>query len=98
MKNYIVYSPTGEILKAGFCPDDMMEIQAGAGESVMEGYCSDIENKIVDGKIERKTEEEIAASKTKWELSPEEKLIRGKMDDLLRQMAIDELKKEGKIS
>jgi hypothetical protein len=98
MKNYIVYNSKGEILKTGICPDDMIDIQAKADEIVMEGQCNDIEEKVVDGKIEKKTEEEIAASKTKWELSPEEKLIQKKMGDLLRQMAIDELKKEGKVS
>jgi len=97
MKNYIVYNSKGEISKTGICPDDMMEIQAMTGEFVMEGRASDIENKVVGGKIERKTEEEIATAKAKWEPTPEEKLIQGKMNELLRQMAIEELKKEGKI-
>jgi hypothetical protein len=88
----IIRKYDGEMIPEQVCVEthSILEVESFEGNG--------IENKIVDGKIERKTEEEIATSNGKWELSPEEKLIQKKMGDLLRQMAIDELKKEGKIS
>jgi len=39
---YIVYKEsTGEILRTGSCPDDMLSIQAGAGEIAIEGIAKD---------------------------------------------------------
>jgi hypothetical protein len=42
MKKYIVYKEsTGEILRTGSCPDDMLSMQAGAGEIAIEGIAID---------------------------------------------------------
>lgn len=39
---YIVFnSSNGEILRTGVCPGDMLEIQAGLGESALEGVADD---------------------------------------------------------
>lgn len=97
MKNFIVHDINGNILRTGSCPDDMMEIQAGQGELVMEGKANDIEDKIVEGKITRKTEAEIDAIKESMKPDPKEILIQNKMQEILRKQAIDELAKEGKL-
>lgn len=94
MKNYIVYNSNGEILRTGICPGQMVKIQ---GENVIEGVASDIEHKIINGEIVRKSEEEIAAIKDKFKPDPQEKLIKKKEREILREMAIEKLKKEGKI-
>ena len=98
MKNYIVYNRDGEILRTGMCPDSMVRIQAqGEGELVMEGKANDIEHKIINGKIIRKTEEEIALIKKEMEPDPKERLISQRMHEIMRRQAIEELTKEGKI-
>ena len=75
----------------------MVKLQAHENEFVMVGEANDTKNKIVDGNIIEKTEEEIAALKEKNKPDSQERLIQKKMNELLRKMAIDELKKEGKI-
>jgi len=42
MKNYIVYNTQGEILRTGYCPDEMVDIQAQVGELVIEGIANDV--------------------------------------------------------
>jgi hypothetical protein len=50
MKNFVVYLPTGEIIRYGTCPDDHLEDQANDGETVIEGVPQ--ENVyVVDGEI-----------------------------------------------
>ena len=97
MKNYIVFNGDGEILRTGICPDDMFRMQAQPGESVIEGACNDINDRIVEGKVVRKTEEEISLIRKKLEIDPKEWLISQKMNEILRKQAIKELIKEGKM-
>jgi len=61
MKNFILYDSTGKILAIGTCQDSDFELQAKAGQFVMEGIANDGIHKIVDGKVVNKTPEEIAA-------------------------------------
>ena len=97
MKNYIVFNGDGEILRTGICPDDMMNIQVQEGELVMEGKASDIEHRIVKGKIVRKSEAEINAIKEAMKPDPKERLISQKMNEIVRKQAIKELTEEGKM-
>jgi len=47
MKFFIVYiAATGEIKRTGICPDDMLDIQVNAGESVTEGVAVDFDSKV----------------------------------------------------
>jgi len=93
MKKFVVYASNGEILRTGICPDSMVKLQ---GENVIEGEANDIEHKVIDGKIIRKTEEEIIAIKEKMKHKPDaqEMAIQKKEREILRKMAIEELEKE----
>ena len=95
--NYIVYDKDGNILKTGICPQDMVQLQAGTDEFVMEGAANDIEHRIVKGKIVRKSEAEISLIRKKLEIDPKERLISQRMSEIVRKQAIKELTKEGKI-
>jgi len=95
--NYIVHDKDGNILKTGICPQDMVQLQAGTDEFVMEGAANDIEYRIVKGKIVRKSEAEINAIKEAMKPDPKERLISQKMNEILRKQAIKELTKEGKM-
>ena len=97
MKNYIIYNESGTILRTGICPENMVKIQAQKGEFVMEGKANDIEDRIINGEIIRKTEREIALIKKKMEPDPKEQLISQRMHEIMRRQAIEELTKEGKI-
>lgn len=92
MKQYIVHNGNGEFLRTGICPDDMFELQAQNDEFVIEGTANDIEYRVMDGKIIRKTEAEIALIKEKMEPDAQEQLIQRKMNEILRRMATEELK------
>lgn len=65
MKNYIVYQTnSGKIVKTGCCPDHDFESQKrGPGETIIEGTASDLIQKVVDGKVVKKTPAEIEAEK-----------------------------------
>jgi len=63
MKNFIRYDAIGKILSTGTCQDHMIQIQAKSGEFVLEGEADDAKQKIIDGKVVNKTEEEIDAEK-----------------------------------
>ena len=95
--NYIVYDKDGNILKTGICPQDMVQLQAGTDEFVMEGAANDIEHRIVKGKIVRKSEAEINAIKEAMEPDPKERLISQRMSEIVRKQAIKELTEEGKM-
>jgi len=95
--NYIVYDKDGNILKTGICPQDMVQLQAGTDEFVMEGTANDIEHRIVKGKIVRKSEAEINAIKEAMKPDPKERLISQRMSEIVRKQAIKELTEEGKI-
>lgn len=48
MRKFIVYDNTGQILRTGSCPENMLDIQAhGEGEYILEGEASD-ETDMVD--------------------------------------------------
>lgn len=47
MKDFIVYSLSGEILRCGTAPASVFELQAGEGEHVLEGK-ADPSNDVVD--------------------------------------------------
>ena len=98
MKNYVVYDLEGKILRTGTCPDDMIEIQAGENEMVMEGVVDDTKHRIKDGKIveHKKTPEEIEEETQANILREKEMKTHSKMQEILRRMAIEELEKEGK--
>lgn len=52
MKPYIIYDSDGVILRTGRCVDADFDIQAGEGESILEGYCNDADNhKVIDGEV-----------------------------------------------
>ena len=95
--NYIVHDKDGNILKTGICPQDMVQLQAGTDEFVMEGAANDIEHRIVKGKIVRKSEAEINAIKEAMKPDPKELLISQRMSEIVRKQAIKELTEEGKI-
>ena len=95
--NYIVYDKDGNILRTGTCPVDMFSLQAQQGETVMEGIANDMEHRIVEGKIVRKSEAEINAIKEAMEPDPKEQLISQRMHEIMRRQAIEELTREGKI-
>lgn len=51
MKSFIVYAQDGTILRTGNCPDNMLSIQAGGGEFVMEGAADDSSSMITNGVV-----------------------------------------------
>jgi len=99
MKNFIVYSKnTGEILRTGTCPSNMISIQASKlNEKVIEGVANDLTEKIYKGTVIKKSGAEIYAYEEATKPNPVEVLIQLKMKELLREQAITELKREGKI-
>ena len=99
MKNFIIFDKnTGKIKRTGSCPESMVSIQAsGLNEKVIEGKADDSKEKIVNGQVVLKTFEDLYVQKEVSKPDFKEALIRNKMNTLLRKMAIDELKKEGKI-
>jgi hypothetical protein len=96
---YIVFNPaTEEILRTGSCPDSMFFIIGKAGECVIEGVASDSKHKVDMHTLEikDKTAKELAQSVIPV-MSEDEKLIAEEMELIVREMAIEKLKKEGKI-
>lgn len=51
MKSFVVYNDQGEILRTGACQDDDLSVQAGEGESVLEGEADDLTQMVVDGAV-----------------------------------------------
>lgn len=49
MKNYVVYNEQGVIVKTGHCVDSDLSLQAGVGETVVEGVADDATQRVVDG-------------------------------------------------
>lgn len=99
MKNFIIHDLEGKILRTGSCPDNMMEIQAGKNEFVMEGIADDVKHEVKNGKIAEhiKTIEEIEQENLQKSWREEELKIQAKMNEILKRMAIEELEKEGKL-
>jgi hypothetical protein len=103
MKNYAVHDMSGKILRTGICPDDMIEIQAQEGESVIEAIANDttdwidIETSQVIKKPNQYLDIEKNEHKQRKDKQDENKLITAKKQEIITRMAIEELKKEGKI-
>lgn len=51
MKNFIIHDTVGKILRTGSCPDTMLSIQAGLGETVIEGLANDATQYVSAGVI-----------------------------------------------
>lgn len=108
MKSYIVFDPaTEKILRTGDCPDDMVYIQAGQGECAIEGTANDLLHKIDMFTVEVKDKTPEADLPTAMpagrqgqagrpQQDEEEILIAKKEREIIRRLAIEELKKEGK--
>lgn len=56
MKSFVVYNDQGLILRTGACQDDDLSVQAGEGESVLEGNADDLTQMVVDGAVVDKPE------------------------------------------
>lgn len=72
MKNFVVYDSDGEILRTGRCADSDFDLQAGPGQSVMEGVADDSTQRVVAGAIVDKTS-----------VFESEALVRHKRDQML---------------
>ncbi len=98
--SYVVYDQLGQIIRAGICPENMVSIQAKEGESVLPGSGNDLTHKVVDGKIVSKSEKELEEITTAQKISDNEQRLEAKIYvkglEILRRMAIEELKKEEK--
>jgi hypothetical protein len=44
--NFIVFDGAGRILRTGYCPDNMVEIQAGPGETAVEGEADSAHHEV----------------------------------------------------
>lgn len=52
MKNFIVYTNDGSIVRTGSCPSSMFDLQAQDGEFILEGVAPDEANyKVLDGRV-----------------------------------------------
>lgn len=98
MKHFIVYDATGIILRTGRCHDDTLALQ---GELVIEGIADDSLHCIIDGQVTDIPIPilEVAAHEENKQRGNQklEKMIKNKMQSILRGQAVDELKKEGKL-
>lgn len=77
--NFIIYDPTGLILRTGVCPEEMLSIQAQMGETVIEGMANYFTQYIIDGVVTDYTEEELLAKSNipygyKWQM-PERTIV-----------------------
>lgn len=66
MVRYAVYDNQGNILKFGTCRERDLQLQARTGESVMEvpagmDHFNDLDFRVVDSKLEKRPQAEIAA-------------------------------------
>jgi hypothetical protein len=99
---YIVYDTSGRIIRYGVCPEnDFLNQAHNPGETVMEGEADDSKHCIVDGEVvefsAEKKEEEAAIKLVEQVADDKERIIRLRMDYILRTQAITELTKEGKL-
>lgn len=85
MKLIIHNTKSGEILRTGSCPEEMLSIQAQEGETVIEGEANDQTQYIVDGIVTGYTEAELVAKSAipyghKWKM-PERKVVQELPDE-----------------
>ena len=64
MRTFVVYDATGLILRSGVCALADMDLQAGAGELVMEGLANDTLEYVVDGAIVQRPPMPVLVSAT----------------------------------
>lgn len=102
MKMYICYiTLTGEITRTGTCPEIDFDKQAGTGQSVIESstHVDDITQKVdpITKKVIDKTSKELKDIKDKEDKDKEDRakeaVIKNKMNEILRKMAVEELEK-----
>jgi hypothetical protein len=94
MSNYIIFRASdGEILRTGYCPPEMLFKQTNDGECIIEGIANDVLHEVDINTIEiKKKKEKPDPYKEKRE---KEQMIQKRMDKILRDMAIAQLKAEG---
>ena len=64
MRRFIVHNQAGKILRTGRCSDSLFELQAGPGETVIEGTANDETDIITKaGKIKRNARKKPARKK-----------------------------------
>jgi|TARA_R110000744_G_scaffold349431_1_gene455095 hypothetical protein len=51
MKQFIIHSTDGVILRTGTCPDEVFSLQRSGDELIMEGVADDSTQRIVDGEV-----------------------------------------------
>lgn len=54
MSSFVIYDADGVILRTGHCPESMLEIQAQAGEFILEGAANDATQYISNGIVANK--------------------------------------------
>lgn len=103
MVKYVVYASDGRILKTGSCPSTWLLGMAGENEFVIEGEANDLIHwvdtslkKVIDKPSNIKAEEDLL-KQVKEQKELKDYFISDKMNEILRNMAIEELKKEGKL-
>jgi len=99
VKHFFLYDQDGVIRRRGTVSNDRdFDNQAKPGLTLAEGMCSLKEHKIVDGRLTKISEEDkVAAKRERVETKRKEMIIQERVDRILRQMAVEELKQEGKI-
>jgi len=102
MKNFIIYNGNGTILRTGCCPDEMFDIQRASNEFIKEGIADDSRHYIdkEDNIVEFTEEMKLVQNAKRIERESKrqnDRLIRNKIDEIIRNQAINELKKEGKL-
>ncbi len=99
--NFVVYDRTGKILRWGSCLPDVAMRQAQDGEFVIEGEGNPRDHKVVDGKVISKSQFELSQIEKEERIMKNEmerfKKIRERGQQILDNMAIKELEKEGKL-
>jgi hypothetical protein len=96
MKNFIVYTKEGRILRTGTCLEASFSLQAGPGELIIEGEADDATDRIVKGKVVPRTKADLVAETAKFAHVFQESAIKQKMEAILRRMAVAELAQERK--
>lgn len=49
--NFVVFDADGRIARTGTCPDSMVDLQAGAGEQVMQGTANESKQYVLNGEL-----------------------------------------------
>lgn len=76
MKQFIIHDADGNILRTGSCPEDMLAMQAGNGEYVIEGIADDATQMVSNNQLVSKSVDIVAL---KAELQDELRVTRNSM-------------------